>query len=192
MVRRGLAVLGTWVLVTSTGCGKVTERYLARARAAASADAGAVRVPTEAPSATASFVAQATPPPAPPKERREVTLLRRHLPALREIVARGKPSEAADAQQRCEEIEAARRALLNAATPEVTAMLGEASRACGFDVPLLAAREALAQLDRPGSQASVMLACRVANEQLAKARVAKPGHFAVRTEDARMNQLCAK
>lgn len=190
MVRRGLAVLGTWVLVTSTGCGKVTERYLARARGAASADAGAVRVPTEAPSAAVTFVA--APPPSPPKERREVTLLRGHLPALREVVTRGRPSEAADAQQRCDEIEGARQALLDAATPEVTDMLGEVSRVCGFDVPLLAAREALAQLDRPGSQASVMLACRVASDQLAKARAAKPGHFAVRTEDARMKQLCAK
>jgi hypothetical protein len=131
-------------------------------------------------------------PPTPPKERRELVLLRGNVATLRQIVLRGRSSESADAEAKCDELEGPRKALRDAPTPEVTELLAEATRLCGFEVPILATREALAQLDRPGSQASVMLSCRVASTQLEKARAAKPGALVVQTEDARYKQLCAK
>ena len=192
MRRRELAVLGIVALVTTTGCGKITKRYLARARAASSADAGpAVQVAASA-AVPVPLVPVAVAPPSPPKERRELVLLRGNVATLRQIVARGRSSESADAEAKCDELEAPRKALRDETTPEVADLLAEASRVCGFDVPILATREALAQLDRPGSQASVMLSCRVASKQLEKARAAKPGDPALRTEDARYKQLCAK
>lgn len=195
MRKRELAIVGIVALVGSTGCQKIAKRYLARAHAAGSASASgsapapASAAPVEITSATAVPVVV---PPAPRKERREVVVLRTDVGALRQIVARGRSSESADAEAKCDELEGPRKALREDTTPEVVELLADATRFCGFDVPILATREALAQLDRPGSQASVMLSCRVARQNLEKARAAKPRDPAVWTEDTRFKQLCEK
>lgn len=53
-------------------------------------------------------------------------------------------------------------------------ILDEAKDLCAYDVPLYIATEALDQMGKTPSQASVLLSCKVASRELAKAKAAKP------------------
>jgi hypothetical protein len=61
-----------------------------------------------------------------------------------------------------------------AADPEHKKLLDEAKDLCAYDVPLYVATEALDQMGKTPSQASVLLSCKVASRELAKAKAAKP------------------
>jgi hypothetical protein len=96
-----------------------------------------------------------------------------------------------DSASRCAQIDSARPSLEKRPEPEVHKFLDDAKKVCGYDVPLVDASDALDQLARPGSQASVQLSCNVAARDLEKARAQKTDSTAkLRDVDARFHRLC--
>ncbi|MBX3187774.1 MAG: hypothetical protein KF819_12195 [Labilithrix sp.] len=149
----------------------------------------------------------APPPPPPPasaapvvadSDRVALEQAKQHLADVESMVVRGvftdpqKPEDG-DAKMKCGNLESLRPRLEAMPTdPEIQRLLEREKRACGFDVPLLAAKAALDQERYSSSQASRLLTCTVASREIAKARSTKIDDKRLREVDARYRRTCFK
>jgi hypothetical protein len=180
MARR-LALLVVLPLVLA-GCPKKKGDKSSDAGAAASASAPPVTSVTAASTAAASATAAAAAAKATEKAAVQ-------LADIKATIAKGsktkKPGN--DVQVVCDTLESQR---ATATDPEHKKILDEAHELCSFDVPLYVAVEALDQMGKTPSQASVLLSCKVASRELAKAKAKKPTDKHYRDVDNRFKTVC--
>jgi hypothetical protein len=132
-------------------------------------DASANAAVSSAPPVTsATMTAAATPTPSGPKASEKAASLLADVKATIAKDAKTKKS-GNDVQVVCDALENEK-----VVDAEHKQIVDEAKELCAFDVPLYIATEALDQMGKTPSQASVLLSCKVASRELAKAKAAKP------------------
>lgn len=207
MRRFALAVA---LLTLPRPCGPRAHRGDASTDAAAPANAGV--------GADGGGIVAPAPPPRPQgpsaADRRAIADAVAAWSELEPLLKRGlltdktKPGSG-DATEKCERIDGVRPRLvllvgrLDAGTEhlptqedggtveaDLRGLLAASQRACSVDIPLLQAKEALDQATYPSSQASKLLACDLAQREIARARAAKAEERRLYPLDGRFNQTC--